>query len=441
MRRLFTSLLLATCLPVGLLLHADDQPKPAPLMRDFMGINGHFAFKPALYRPTCNLVRNYHSTVWDLGEDTAQPPTFPLARNKVDWSTVYGSWKKEGFQIDACLQFESIKPTAWKNLEADAHAYGESFAKYFGPSSSNLVTSAEIGNEPASYDVATYRKVFENIARGLRDGDPKLKIVTCAANAGKPDQYSKPTSVFDGLEDLYDVLNIHTYSFIEGWPTWRRVNPEHEGIAYLKVVTDMLKYRDAHAPGKEVWITEFGYDAGTGKTGTGDFARWVSSTETEKAQWIVRSFLVFSSMGVDRAYVYYFDDKDDPMLHGASGLTRNFIPKPAYYAMAHLYKTLGDYRFSRIVPESQDTTKALTRPYVFEYVNPDKPKKPIWVVWSPTGTQKEFSGKITVPGQIAKAERMPLKAGDAESVSLVTDANGNVSVPVTESPLYIWLKL
>jgi hypothetical protein len=34
---------------------------PRPLMRDFIGINGHTVqFKPALYQPVCRLVRDYH---------------------------------------------------------------------------------------------------------------------------------------------------------------------------------------------------------------------------------------------------------------------------------------------------------------------------------------------------------------------------------------------
>lgn len=405
----------------------------APLMRDFMGLNGHFTFRPALYRPTCNLVRNYHSTVWDLGDDTSVMPDFPLAKNKVNWADLYGAWKKEGFRIDACLQVESIKPAAWKNLESDSFAYAEAFAKNLGPTSGHLVESAEIGNEPASYDVATYRKVFENMATGLRTGDPKLKIVTAAASAVDPDKYSKNVSAFEGLENLYDVLNIHTYSFAEGWPTWRRVWPEHPDIPYLKVVNDMIKYRDTHAPGKQIWVTEFGYDAGTKKPGPGDFAKWVSATETQQAQWIVRSFLLFSSLGIDRAYLYYYDDKDEPILHGSSGLTRNFVPKPAYHAMAHLYQTLGDYRFARVVRQLKDDL------YIFEYQNPSKPKEPIWVVWSPTGSQREVARSITVPGTVVKAERMPLKEGKPKPAFFEMEGN-LASVQVNESPVYLWLK-
>ena len=425
---------LAALLGFALLLQAANTPRP--LMRDFISLNGHFAFKPDLYRPTCQLVRNYHPTIWDLGDDTALPATFPLARNKVDWSVTYGAWKKAGFGIDASLQIDSIPAAKWKNLDADAQAYGEAFAKYFGPSSSDLVQSAEIGNEPANWDNANYARIFKAMATGLRAGDPKLKIVTAAASAEeKPDQYSKGVAVLDGMTALYDVLNVHTYSFLEGWPTWRRVWPEHANIPYLKVVQDMTTWRDTHAPGKEIWVTEFGYDAGTGKKGSGDFARWVGCSETEQAQWIVRSYLMFSSMDVRRAYLYFFNDEDEAQLHGASGITRHFVPKPAFYAMAHLYQTLGDYRFSRIVKQDKDDL------FIFEYVNPDKPREPMWVAWSPTGTQREVVRDVKLPGVVNRAEYMPLKGGDAELASITNDSNGMAQLPISESPLYIWLTL
>ena len=161
---------------------AADQVKP--LMKDFIGINGHTVqFKPDLYKPVCTVVRDYHPVEWDLGHETDVPTTFPLARNRVDWSQVYGSWKKAGYTVDASLMFESIKQAAWKDVPKDAKAYGLAFAKAFGPSSTRLVDSAEVGNEPGKWNDADYRTMFEAMASGLRAGDPKLTIVTCAADA------------------------------------------------------------------------------------------------------------------------------------------------------------------------------------------------------------------------------------------------------------------
>jgi hypothetical protein len=37
------------------------QEPPKPLVRDFLGVNGHtIQFRPKLYRPVCRLARDYH---------------------------------------------------------------------------------------------------------------------------------------------------------------------------------------------------------------------------------------------------------------------------------------------------------------------------------------------------------------------------------------------
>jgi len=45
---------------------------PRPLFREFMGLNGHFTFKPGLYRQVGRLVRNYHNLNWDVERPAAR---------------------------------------------------------------------------------------------------------------------------------------------------------------------------------------------------------------------------------------------------------------------------------------------------------------------------------------------------------------------------------
>src|SRR5438046_1611596 len=61
------------------------------------------------------------------------------------------------------------------------------------------------------------------------------------------------------------------------------------------------------------------------------------------------SFPVFSALPMDRAYICFFDNKDKPSFHASSGFTRNFQPKPSFHALAHLQRTLCEYRFDHIV--------------------------------------------------------------------------------------------
>lgn len=426
------------CSITASLTRAADPPKPEkPLMRDFMGVNGHTVlFKPDLYKPICRLVRDYHPMDWDVGNETDFTTTFPFARNRVDWGSVYGSWKAGGFETDVSVMFETVKHDAWKDLPRDAEAYGQAFGKFFGPAGQKLVTSVEIGNEPGEYSDEQYRAVFQHMAKGIRAADPKLTILTCNMTAGKSGPYMKSLSTVQGLEDLYDVINTHSYAMLENWPTWRRSFPEDPKTPYLSDIRDVIRWRDEHAKGKPVWVTEFGWDASTKPApAEGDFKQWVSSTETEQARYLVRSFLLFSAMDVGRAYIYFFNDSDEAKLHGSSGLTRNFVPKPAYHAVAHLYAALGDYRFTNAVTSGADGA------YVYEYRHGRDAAKRVRVAWLPSGSNREAEQTVEVgPGRVARAERMPLAEGKAEDVKWQPAGDGQVRVKLDESPVYLWVE-
>ncbi len=422
-------------LPLFVSVAALGAEKPRPLMRDFMGLCGHTVqFKPELYTPVTRLVRDYHPIDWDFGDDTSYAPKFPLARNGVDWSQVYGSWAKAGYRTEASLMFDHLKPAAWKDLPRDAFAYGKAFASAFGPSAKTpLIEAAEIGNEPGKYDDATYRQLFEAMAGGLRAGDPKMRIATCAANLGKSGSYSKSVDCVAGLEGLYDIVNLHNYAEITGWPTWQRSYPEDPKIGFLKDLGHVLTWRREQAPDKEVWLTEFGWDATTKPAPlTGDFAKWIGSTEREQAMWTVRGYMVLCALGVDRAYLYFFNDDDTPHLHGSSGLTRNFIPKPAFHAVAHLQKTLGDFRLSKVVREDAAAG------YAYEFTNGTDARQGVLAVWKPAGA----AVKTILPSGAAKvlrAERTPLTAGEAEGVE-VKSVPGGIEVEAGELPVFVFLE-
>ena len=417
---------------------------PRPLMRDFMGLNVHTVqFKPALYAPVCRLLRDYHPMDWDVGGDPTRPTTFPMAANGVDWKSLYGGWTRAGYEIDACLMFDSIPSAKWKDPARDARAYGEAFARSFGPSVGGLVTSAEVGNEPSKYKPEQYRTIFQGMASGLRAGDAKLTIATCAVMTGKPDEWSKPLDAIVGLEPLYDVLNAHSYPFKDKWPTWRRSYPEDPSIRFLKDIDDVVRWRDTHAAGKQVWLTEFGYDSATKPPpADGPWKQWVGVSDDEQARFIVRAFLVLSATRLDRAYLYYFNDNDEPQLHGASGITRDFHPKPSFYAMAQLYRALGDYRFARALAQYDDGL------YCFEYEKPRPdgaaPTERVFVAWMTTGNaEPDRSARAALPippsVNVYRAQRMSTAAGEPAAVQW-TRTEGRIEAEIGQSPVYIWAR-
>lgn len=416
---------------------AAEPPPRRPVISEFMGINGHTVqFRPELYAAAFRKVRDYHSLSWDLGPDTDFVPRFPEARNRVNWEHVYGSWKKAGFETDACIMFDRTPPDSWKDPARDARAYGLAFARAFGPSSGDLVQTVEIGNEPGHYDDATYRRVFEAMARGFREGDPKLRIATCNLTVGKSGRYEKSVSSVAGLEALFDVLNIHTYALAEGWPTWKRSYPEDPKIEFLRSVQALIDWRNAQAPGKEVWVTEFGWDACTRPTpAQGEVSKWLGNvTDEQQARYLVRSVLLFSAMDVARAYIYFFNDSDEPGLHASSGVTRHFQPKASFHALAHLQRALGEYRFERVLERREGEL------YAFGYAHRNDPRRRAIAAWSPTGSGRSAPARIPLgAARLERAERMPLGPGGAPSAELAV-REGIAEGTVGESPIYLFLR-
>lgn len=420
-----------------------------PLFRDFMGLNGHYHFKPELYQKNGRLVRNYHSMNWDVAKPGDQP-TFPVCVNKVDWDKVYGRWAQHGFDTDLCVMFARFGESSpnyrelWQGHESWAFSYGNAMAAHFGPTQGNAtVSSIEIGNEPGNdFDDDLYQSIFIQMAEGIRKADPKLKIVTCAAHADPADKYAKnfeETFSSPRIKNLYDVLNVHVYATKpkrQGQSPWARSYPEDPGIDYLKVVERVIDWKNRNAPGKQVWITEFGWDACTPdamsrREGWAKKLAWQGQTDLQQAQYIVRSFLVFAAMDVQRAYLYFYNDDDKPSVHAASGLTRHFKPKMSYWAVSHLYQQLGEFRFSRVVEESEEK-------FIYELVHRDGDKR-AWVCWMPVDAVQQKRFEIALPFDPGRIERMPTSAAAGDVVD-VKSKGRTIALPLSGSPVYVFSK-
>ena len=207
----------------------DANAAEKPLFREFMGVNGHtIQFKPQLYASACRAVRDYHPMEWDTGADTSFYAAVSIRSQWSGLGKVYGSWKEAGYETDVCIMFNDRPAKAWKDLAGDALAYGRAFSKAFGPlSSRRLVGSAEVGNEPGNYDDESYRTLFKSMAKGLREGDRKLKIGTCALDHRSERKVLQERGVHPRARR---PVRFPQHSYLrpggEGYPTWRRSYPE-----------------------------------------------------------------------------------------------------------------------------------------------------------------------------------------------------------------------
>ena len=294
------------------------------------------------------------------------------------------------------------------------------------------------------------------MALGIRDGDPRVKILTPAVQARPGDDYSQDLRGLYGEKDilpLYDVINLHTYASVERQkPTespWNRSYPEDPAIAYLKVADEAIAWRNAHAPGKEVWITEFGYDACTPEAMSRRrdwFLKldWQGHMDLQQAQYLIRSFFTFAERDIQRAYIYYYDDNDSPSVHGCAGLTRKFVPKMSFWAVKQLYELLGEYRFKRVVRKGADDL------CVYEFEHGSEPDRVTWVAWSPTGTranEKDHYMPRETKATLSGLPALPLRVvgmattnGAVPQPSWEKTSPSSISLNIGESPTYLLME-
>jgi hypothetical protein len=416
--------------------HADAATAPA--LKDFMGINtSATTFNGAQFQPVVSNIRDYHDLSWDVGTNTPNASThFPNTVNGYNWQAVYSPLTNLGYRIDVDLQFSSgtgITPASWgtsTQTAASAFKYGQEFGTYFGTGAGKgLVNSVQIGNEVSEYSDSEYATILANMAAGIKSVDPSMTVVTAAATAGADTgNYKSLSSIASSLSNV-DAIAIHTYPYKNLYPNYQLSYPEDPSMTYLSDVQNVINWRNQNAPGKQVWVTEFGYDDST--------QAWSGSvTDLQQAQYLTRSYLLFSGMGVDRAYMYLDDDNDSPTLHAASGLTRNGTPKPSFYAVQGLQSILGDYRFSSIVEQIAGNV------YVYSYQNISNPSELIWAIWSPTGDGRSALTTLpNLPGTPLFADEMPTAAGPLPSVSFTNLGNNSISLDVGESPIFLSLSV
>ena len=221
------------------------------------------------------------------------------------------------------------------------------------------------------------------------------------------------------------------------------VSPEEGNIvANFDSIRD---WRDRYYPNMEIWLTEFGWDTNQSyKTSTSAHAYAEYSGRQVQAMWLVREYLLLSSIGVDRAAMYMSRDcgPEETAVgkYGSSGLVRfpieitanNVIQgnkKDSFYYIYTLKETLKDCTFAGEI----ESTNANVR--IFKYVNEEgKAKYAVWCVTS-DGTK--------VPGYI-----LPVGEGEYSLVEFgferykgqwtdLENKNGKVVVNVSECPVFI----
>ncbi|RXZ79716.1 hypothetical protein EBB07_21950 [Paenibacillaceae bacterium] len=472
---------------------------PFPTMDQLIGINA-FIDDPFERMQVAGFVREYHNWNWDEGDSSeAGYSIYPNNENKFNPSYAGGGWnfdayysglKALGITVSPAIQGSvgwlttgsQDKPVASGNnplLPSSYVEHADHMFQYAARYGSTAVADSKLklaADQPRSTGLNTLR-YFENwnehdkwwsgraayftpyeyaamssadydghrgtmgTAAGVKNADPNAKLVM-SGQAGLNLNYVKALKFWseynrDGSFP-FDVLNFHHYSSdgTEQMTGSVGISPEADGLkGRLEKLTD---YRNRYLPGKEVWLTEFGYDTNAASPQRAPAIGSTSRYEVQ-ADWLVRSYLAAAAAGIDKAAMYMLRDVDanDMTQYSSSGLTSSketgWVPKISWYYVYTLKNRLTGMSYIG----EQSSGNANVKIYKFKDAVTGKGA---YVVWCPTSNNTTVSGySLQLQATPTAATLVTLTNGNTNGVSsTLTIASGNTTtVNVSERPLFV----
>lgn len=276
---------------------------------------------------------------------------------------------------------------------------------------------------------------------GAKTADPNIKFVM----AGLAEMSLEYIQAMKLWSDTYrngsfpaDVINLHHYSNVSGGQEANlkeAISPEDDSLKYK--LAKIVEYRDRYLPGKEIWLSEFGYDTnpnspqGVKPIGNNDVFE-------VQAQWLVRSYLEIAAAGLDRAHVYFFADLNakNPNKFNSSGVVsekwNKFQPKVSWFYIYCMKNALSGYRFASEITSSNPDVNI----YKFEK---DNDASCIYVAWCKTSINKQIANyQLNIEdNEGVKILELSATETSAKESDARLDSKGNILLNLSERPILI----
>jgi len=276
---------------------------------------------------------------------------------------------------------------------------------------------------------------------GVKNADPTMKLVL--GGLANPElEYLKAMQFWAELhrdgEIPFDVINLHHYCNDAGGQSGKPttgISPEQDGLR--ERFQRIVDWRNRFLPGKEVWVSEFGYDTNPKSVQRAPAIGTFSPAEVQ-AQWLVRSYLALAAAGVDRAQQFMLRDVNakNAVKFNSCGLTNEKAnrhqPKRSWYYVATLRHVLTGTRFDREIPTGD------TRIRIYRFRSDKAPQRQVYAVWCPTSTASEVNGfSLPLPDASAvTVVTLQPESTTGRETPLSTDQD-HVTIDVSERPVFI----
>lgn len=273
---------------------------------------------------------------------------------------------------------------------------------------------------------------------GVKNADPTMIVVMGGLASASTDYIRgmidwckefrgyKPDS---SVNLCWDVINYHFYSdntsSSQSGTSGRGAAPEI-APTYQRAI-EFRELAHAKAYDMPVWVTEAGYDLNQGSP-LKAIAIGTKTVEQVQADWLLRTALTYARGGIDKLFFYqlYDDNPTVPIQFGSMGfINTNLTRRLSADYLKQTTHHFGEYAW-------QETLHA--DPIVDRY---SYNGKSAYMLVVPDEVGRTASYSLDLDGAGA-ALRYTLRAGaDSMRVDTLTAVSGHVSVPVSETPVFI----
>jgi hypothetical protein len=256
----------------------------------------------------------------------------------------------------------------------------------------------EVWNEPNGFlngGAAEYAEMVKAAAVAARQEDPDCRIAMGCA--GVDIDFLGRLYEF-GCGPYFDVMSVHPYQwgnqFNDGWM-----------VSSLQACRDLMdRHGDQH---KEIWLTEFGWDAGV--------------TPQQQANLLVQAMTtglsVRERLKVEKLFWFSIKDWGGP---GFGLFDVDGKPKPAFVAYQAVTTELANARYL-----GRWKAAEAVHAHVF-----DRSGKPVLVVWNPSVDGKT---QVEIPTSAAK---LSVRTVANQSNELIP-SDGKATIEATHAPVFV----
>lgn len=249
------------------------------------------------------------------------------------------------------------------------------------------------------------------------------------------------------FNQVVEVLNFHFYCGVNV-STPGGFAPEHGTYGLKNPVDRMKAWRDSNAPGKPIWLTEFGWDS----AGPNSFV-YARSTYNDpqraQANYLMRSFALLKGWGIDKAFVFQYEDYNSGgnTQFDNCGMIRNsangLVKKTSFYYLATMANLIGDLHLKKVDKYADGT------PQVYSYVFTNAPgNRSVYMVWCRNALSdyddntSVASYTYSIPNlvtctQIVCTGGSTVGTRSAVTVNNAGTASASVSISLNETPRFL----